>query len=44
MSPIGFWWREEEGRKGGGFKVMDFRIVLRDFPELPVKVLDTCWE
>jgi hypothetical protein len=25
-SPIGFWWREEEGRKGEGFKVI-FEIV-----------------
>ena len=27
MSPIGFWWREEEGRKGGGFKVI-LRLYL----------------
>jgi hypothetical protein len=33
-------WREEEGRKEGGKeepKVVDFRIVLRHLPELPVK-------
>jgi hypothetical protein len=33
-------WREEEGRNEGGKeepKVVDFRIVLRDLPELPVK-------